>query len=245
MKDTRIQQFKINSYEVDESSAARLTSIANYLQEIAYNHANELGVGYQALLDRKMVWVLSRMHIEMNRFPIWDEIISVETWPRQIERLFANRDFRINDGEGKQIGKATTQWLVLDSIKHRPVKPFEDLFAFPLRTDTALDQVPGPVNPEGELEFSYTRTVHYSDLDVVGHVNNVKYIEWSVDALPAGLLSEYRITAMTINYLQEALRNEEVSILVSEIIENRIWVSAFRHSDKKEIIKVQFLLDKR
>lgn len=141
MKDTRIQQFKINSYEVEQSTAARLTSIANYLQEIAYNHANELGVGYHQLLSRKMVWVLARLQIEMYRYPIWDEVISVETWPRPFERLLANRDFRISDSMGELIGRATTRWLVLDSEKHRPVRPFDDLFAFPLRTDCSFEKI--------------------------------------------------------------------------------------------------------
>jgi len=245
MKDTRIQQFKINSYEVEESTSARLTSIANYLQEIAYNHANELGVGYHALLKRKMVWVLSRLHIEMERYPVWDEVITVETWPRPFERLFANRDFKISDSSGKRIGRATTQWLVLDSEKHRPVRPFDDLFAFPLRTDPSLDNPIEAVEPQGEMSFSCSRHVRYSDLDVVGHVNNVKYIEWALDALPLSILNEYRISAMTIAYLQEARKDDEVSILVSSILDSTIWVKAVRHSDQKEVVRVQFRLDKR
>jgi len=242
MNDTRIQKFKINSYEVDESAAARLTSIANYLQEIAYNHANELGVGYHELLARKMVWVLSRLHIEMDKYPSWDEILTVETWPRPIERLFANRDFRLSDQDGKQVGRASTQWLVLDSEKHRPVRPFDDLFAFPLRSDSAFSEVPGAINPSEVLEPVYRRKVRYSDLDVVGHVNNVKYIEWSLDALDPALIRQHPVKSMTVNYLQEARREDDVTINASSVRDGKLWVNGNREADGKEVFRAEFRL---
>ncbi len=243
MKDTRIQQFKINSYEVDKSAVARLTSIANYLQEIAYNHANELGVGFHTLLDQKMVWVLSELYIEMDNYPVWDEIITVETWPRPFERLFANRDFRITDKKGILIGWATTKWLVLDNERDRPVRPDESHFAFPLRTDLSFEKSPEMNIPDVGFRIAYSRKVSYSDLDVVGHVNNVKYIEWALDALPSDLLDNYSIKTFSVKYLHEARKGDEICISVSELRDNIICVSALREEDNKEIIRVVFRLD--
>ena len=49
------------------------------------------------LFKLNMTWVLSRLHVQILRFPFWRERIHLETWPSGKKGKFATRDFLIYD----------------------------------------------------------------------------------------------------------------------------------------------------
>jgi hypothetical protein len=68
-----------------------------------------------------------------------------------------------------------------------------------------------------DLRVCETRSVKYADLDVVGHVNNVKYIEWCTDAVDPDLVMEEGISGFSINFISEARLGEQVEIRCSSL----------------------------
>ena len=124
------KEFSISSYDLDPGGKARLTTLANFFQETAYQHAKELGLGYEDMKVRKTIWALSRMRIQIHRYPAWNERIMLETWPSGAEKLFALRDFRVLDAGGEVIATASTAWLILDMDTHRIIRPREMMEQF-------------------------------------------------------------------------------------------------------------------
>ena len=170
------KEFTIASCDLNTKGHARLTSMANFFQEVAYYHASELGLGYHEMKTRKTTWVLSRMRIHMKRYPVWNEQIKLETWPSGAERLFALRDFRVLDSKGEIIGMASTAWLIMDIDTHRLIRPKEMMEQFKMIVhdvqmfDRPLDKIAAP----GECRLMKEHEVVFSDLDIVGHVNNAQ-----------------------------------------------------------------------
>ncbi len=239
------KEFTISSYDLNPKGQARLTSMANFFQEVAYHHASELGFGYDDLKSRKTTWVLSRMRIHMKRYPVWNDRIILETWPSGTERLFALRDFRVVDSSGEVIGMASTAWLILDLDSHRLVRPREMLEQFKQIThgkrmfDKALDKIAVPENA-GLLN---THKVVFSDLDIVGHVNNVKYMEWCIDAVSTAENTALEIRELEINFTHEALLGELIHITGAEPEGGEIFFKATREADDQEIITARLKLD--
>ena len=58
--------FSISSYDLNPKKQARLTTMANFFQEMAYHHADQLGFGYDDLKEKQTYWVLSRMKIRIK-----------------------------------------------------------------------------------------------------------------------------------------------------------------------------------
>ncbi len=208
------KEFTIASYELDPRGEARLTTMANYFQEVAYHHANQLGFGYNQMKERRTLWMLSRMKIRMLKLPVWNDTTVVETWPSGIDKLFALRDFRVTDISGELLGVATTCWLIVDMNTHRPIRPGVELERFSKIVfgdpvfESNLEKI---VVPDAH-GFLGKHKVVFSDVDIVGHVNNVKYMEWSIDAvMPAGL-TDRAIGEFEINFLHEALMGNHVVI---------------------------------
>ena len=235
------KEFTISSYDLNPKGQARLTTMANFFQEVAYHHASELGLGYDDMKSRKTMWVLSRMRIQMKRYPVWNERIKLETWPSGAERLFALRDFRVLDTKGDVIGMASTAWLILDIDTHRLIRPKEMMEQFKLIVhdvqmfDRPLEKISVP----GETRQMEMHDVRFSDLDIVGHVNNVRYMEWCIDAATSSENAELDILELEINFTHEALFGDRIQISGYDHTGGEAYFVATRESDDQEIISAR------
>jgi acyl-ACP thioesterase len=236
--NTFSSEFKISSFDLNPKGRARLTAMANFFQEMAYHHANELGLGYDDMKSRKTTWVLSRMRIHMKRYPEWNELIVLETWPSGAERLFALRDFRVLDSGGEIIGMASTAWLILDIDTHRLIRPKEMMEQFKMIIhDVQMFQEPlDKIHIPGDTRLIKKHLVVFSDLDIVGHVNNVKYMEWCIDAITSADNTGQEIGEFEINFNHEALLGDLINIYGYESDDGDFFFLASREKDGKEII---------
>ncbi len=237
MENTIFKKYQVSSYEVDPNRSARLTTLANYFQEIAYIHAGRLEVGYTDLANNNAAWILSRMRIRIKKYPVWDDELVVETWPHGIEKIFALRDFRMRDKQEDVIAEGSTCWLMVDTKSHRPLRISEDFIHVETRTDSVFDTMPGKIDLPGDMHPVYSRQVRYSDLDVVGHVNNVKFIEWATDALDETLQLSGGILDFTINYIAEARPGNEAVIFVSEPLDGKYFLQGKSSDGKTEYFR--------
>jgi medium-chain acyl-[acyl-carrier-protein] hydrolase len=247
MASTFKQEFTISSYDLDPRGGARLTTLANFFQEIAYHHANELGFGYVDMKNRDTMWVLSRMKIRIERYPLWDDRIMVETWPSGTDKLFAIRDFRIHGVSGDVLGFATSYWLIVNMESHRPLRPKAELdrYAHIVYGEPVFDSLLEKIERPGPLARLEEHRVMFSDLDIVGHVNNVKYMEWCIDTAINELNDQRQILELEINYIHEALFGEMIDIYGipdgsrNHDISNPKTYMAIRPSDGAEIFRAR------
>jgi len=208
------QEFTISLFDSDWHGNAKLTSICNYLQEIAGNHVDQIGQGIHDLNQNNYAWVLSRMKIKIIRPARWKETIRIETFPTGLKSLYGARDFRIFDADDQIIALASSYWLVVDLKTHRPLRPHTVVKNMPIGNYTEvfeeeLDKLP-PLSQEAE--FIEEIKIHYSDIDINRHVNNVKYLKWLIDAFPHETLTDKPISELEINFLHELKLGEQILI---------------------------------
>ncbi|MBN1783740.1 MAG: hypothetical protein JW812_02105, partial [Alphaproteobacteria bacterium] len=116
----------VRSYDIDQYGRLSPLPLCDFLLDAAGNHAQKLGLSLHDLQSRQYTWVLSRMILKMDIYPVWRDTITIHTWPSGIEKLFALRDFEITDEQNRVIGAGVSAWLVIDVESRRPVriKPF-------------------------------------------------------------------------------------------------------------------------
>ena len=221
------EKFKIHSYEVDVTNTATLPAICQYLQEVASNHAEQLGFGVSWLLENQRTWMLSRLIVKMDAFPRVGEEILVYTWPSGTDRLLFLRDFSIERASGEVLGRAVSSWVFMNLEFRRPVHPSSKEFEYDFsRTgERALEVNPGKIPLLSGEEEKASFRVRYSDLDMNNHVNNIKYIEWVMESVDPEYRRTNRPVELSVNFLAEALYGQEVSI-------HAVDTEGFRHSVK-------------
>lgn len=188
----------VRYHELDSCGNLRVGTLLNYLQDTAGMHAALLGVSMAELRKLGLTWVLSRIHLVVERYPRADEIVTIRTWPATRQEVFTCREFELRDGHGAWVARATTSWAVLNVTTRRPVRLEENLPPYPLMPQRAVDDdfASLPAFPEPaatEMGFRVLR----SDLDLNNHVNNTIYVGWALEAVPdavaAGKLTELEI----------------------------------------------------
>ena len=203
---------------VDGSGGLSLAAAFDYFQEAAIRHAEHLGVGREPMSALGQGWVLSRVSVAVLRRPREAEQITVRTWPRGWERLFALRDFDIQDGAGTPLVIARSCWLIVDLEKRRPLRPQAAMEKLP--RNEGLDALPDGgkgLSAAPEAEKAAERTAAYSDIDFNGHMNNARYVQWIQDIIEPGALERAARARLDINYLSEVKRGETLELWKARI----------------------------
>ena len=203
---------KIHSFEVDFNQKLTVTALFNYLQEIAGEHAQLLGYGWEHLLQKDWFWVLSRVEVVINRLPRWTEQVTLITWPRGIDGIFALRDFEMYDDHGQRIIAVTSSWLVLSIQTRRPVRV--DWFSnFNFARNTAMERnAPKLAERDNSPEFSETLVVRVGDIDINHHVNNVRYIDWAYNTFSIDHLKNFSPSRVVVNFNAEGKANDTIAV---------------------------------
>jgi acyl-ACP thioesterase len=215
------QEFPIRYHELDSHGLLRPVTLLNFVQDAGGMHAAQLGVSVRDLRQRGLTWVLSRVHLVVDRYLHADDVIMLRTWPSTREGLFSCREFEMRDRNGALFSRATSSWAVLNLETRRPVRLQECLPQYPLTVRRALDDdfASLPHFPDTaddtfrELPFQVRR----SDQDSNHHVNNTVYTDWALEAVPDDVAACH-LQSLEVSFRAEVLYGDSI---LSQCVVNR------------------------
>jgi medium-chain acyl-[acyl-carrier-protein] hydrolase len=212
------EPLRICSYDVDFTRRATLTSLSRYFLEAAWNHAEAMGVGFEYMRRQGKGWVLSRLLCEVREYPVWRSQVTLRTWPRATEALFAMRDFEMVNGAGNRLAAGSSAWLVLDATTRRPQRLQKLLpHLTGLKHKAALGRDPAKLPKAETWTHGSSAVVRYTDIDVNRHVNSSRYVSWILDTYPSSYHSDHAVRVLEINYLGETLEGESLSVRTQQM----------------------------
>ena len=202
--------------ELDFKGRWKPDNIFLTMQEAAGIHAERLGVGYGALRQKGIGWVLIRTSLKMDKYPDVHTAVTVTTWPEPEKRMLFPRFFMFQDGSGNLLGTASTLWALMDIENRTLVVPAAKGITVQTPTEPPLKlELPGKVRmPEGEIAES-SICPKYSDLDINNHVNNSKYIDWFTDQIPLELHARGFLSEISVSYSKEIRSGSTVKLAFS------------------------------
>ena len=243
MNKTFSKDYTITCYEADANKLMRPTAMLDLMQEAANVNAMTLGFGYDEMISSNTAWVLSRINVKFINTPKWRDEVNLQTWHKGVSKLFYLRDFILSDKEGNPMILATTSWLIIDMNTRRLVRN-SDLALSDTAMDaiaTPADKVVVPVDIEPELVRKHPVT--WSEIDSNGHVNNVKYVVWAIDAIEQETIKEKPLKELLVNYDAEVMPGDTVKIfrIKQESEEGTIYYITGKVGDKQNFsVKLVF-----
>lgn len=208
------EEVLVKSFETDTRSRWRPSCFFQAMQEAATHHAAHLGFQYLDMLAQNRIWILSRMKIQFVDFPGLGEAVCIRTWPKGIQqKLFFMRDFEITGAGGRNLARATSAWILIDPSARRMLLPQSLPGKVPdngglAALDEPLERIHLPAGMEERLQA----TASYSAIDLMGHVNNARYIEWIADSFQYAEFAERTLAWLQINYINEVRPGEMVAV---------------------------------
>lgn len=228
----------IRSSDLTPHGSASVLALCVYLQEVAGHHADALGVSMRRLQAENQAWVLSHLHLELDRPPRGDETVTVETWPSGLEGLYATREFLLSTDD-IETGRATSRWFVIDTERRRPARPPRLLYDIetpdrPPVLPHDFDDLPVP----DRVDHEATWTARYHDLDLNRHVNSVRYLDWALGTLPDALLNAHQCAGFALQFRSEATLGTPVraTAQTEEPDDGPIAHHALHHADTNDLL---------
>lgn len=206
------KQYVVKSHEVDCHGFLRLLSLMNIMQDIALENADVIGVGLDTCRQHNLSWVGSNYLLQIVRFPRLHEKFTIETWPDDSKLCSAIRNFVIFDEMKNPIIKATSQWVLIDLERRRPVA-IEKYFS---GYETLHEQVIAAefmkiiTPPENCRHYEYR--VRFDDIDVNKHVNNAVYALWASESIDESYRFEHLPQEIEICFRKETFYGETVTV---------------------------------
>ena len=211
------QDICVPCHGTDASFCLKPAAFMDVAQEIAYWAAQQLGFGYDDLHVHHVAWVLARMHFHFEDPPRWRDRVTLYTWHKGASGLFFLRDFQLCGPQGRTLVTATSSWVVIDERTRRMVRP-EELDSLLDVEDGSVDSAiaeaaPKVAMPRGvEPESAGVHTVAYSDVDIIGHTNNARYMVWAMDCIDYGTASTRRVRDVYVNFNRETTPGTAVQL---------------------------------
>lgn len=204
------RQFPISSRHADFKSELRISSLINDYIQIAWQHAEALGLGYQHLKEKGLGWVLSRFTLKLDHQPKWPGEIEIKTWPKGMNRLFYLRDAKMYSN-GQHFASITSAWLIFDVKSKRPKVLYQDrAYLHELADKHAIEANVPSLKFEGTAAASFPYQVRYNDIDVNLHLTTVRYLEFLLDTYDIEFIRHHAPKALTVNFLREVVFGDEV-----------------------------------
>lgn len=210
------QQYQLTAGECNPELEMPLPLLMTRIIEIATLHANSWGVGYAKLIEENQAWVLSRVTIEMTRYPRVNEIYSVTTWIEDYNRHFSLRNMEFKAADGSTLGYARTVWVVINLATRESV----DISKLSYIRENVLGKE-CPIAPQGRLKLqqvtrSQDHTFGYVECDLNRHVNTVRYLELLLNQFPLETYDALMVQRMEIAFTKETRYNETVKVNIDE-----------------------------
>lgn len=223
-------EFMAEPFHCDFSKSLFLGHLGNHMLNAADFHATRRGFGMTELNPVHKTWVLSRLAIEMTKMPKEYARFNVETWIESAMKYFTNRNFRVVDAVDNNMvyGYGRSIWAMIDTETRQPA----DILAvrdgaiakYADMDKTCPIDVPSRVKMTAKAQLVASVETHYSDVDVNGHINSVKYIEHVLNLFDISWHKEHKVSRIDIAYVAESHCGDRLDFYREDMADGAICV---------------------
>ena len=206
------KDWEINFTQCNPIGYLKYTDLCNLIQLTAAAHSELGGISFSDMQAFNQAWVLSKMRVEITELPKWKDVITINTWINSLENSRSVRAIEVVLNGNTIIGSETF-WVVINTKIRRPEElklPISHFELFPERKATVTSF--SKIIVDDSLKKINEKEVVLSDLDIVNHVNNVKYLEWCLDYVDTELILNQKINSFEMNFLKELSLKDKVQI---------------------------------
>ena len=196
-------KMKIPFDMADMNGHIKLPDVILLSLQVSGMQSIELGVSDKAILENyNLVWIITDYDIKVVRLPRFAEEITIETEALSYNRLFCYRRFTIYDEAGQELVHMMATFILMDRDS-RKVQAVEPEIVAPYQSEFDKKLIRGPKYANLEEPISKDYHVRFYDLDMNGHVNNSKYLDWIFEVMGADFLTQYIPKKINLKYVKE------------------------------------------
>lgn len=209
------KEHTLKVYEVNCFGELKLLSLFNLLQEVASEHADTLGMGYQSCLQAKVAWVAASYRVDICVLPRIGQDFIIETWIADLNAVVSQRCYRIKDKQGNVLIEGMTNWALISSDTLRPVAITKNLSVDIKQIDGeklsfSSDKIKLQLPERTDFECHFMS--RFDEMDTNFHINNAIYPTWAAESLSPEWQETKVPTRVQINFKTPTKAFEKIDI---------------------------------
>lgn len=202
MSEILVEKRTLQAYQCDRYGNMRPLILMNELQGMGDKHAEKLGVGYEYCQSHGMAWVVTHYLVDIIEMPTEREELQIMTWPSCQDKLRATRDFEIRGADDRLLVRATSQWVLIDMARRRPLRLDENLPRWLINECRAWDRTFDKF-PDFAAQKTHTFKCRFDDIDVNQHINNAVYAVWATESVGYAFRNQHQLKRIELNFKKE------------------------------------------
>ncbi len=210
MSKSFTKEFYLRTSDFDCRMDLGPAAILDFFQDVAGEHARALGIGREAMAEGNRAWVIVKARYRVLATPKQFDRVRVSTWPLPPRRSIFRREYAMAATDGTPLVIGSSEWVVIDTERRR-LLPVGDVYPMQefLDAHNFEDGFPHIAEFDGEGE-AMTVLPQFSDIDANGHVNNIKYANYIMNAVCPG--EDEHIGDFEIEYHREVVADHPLSL---------------------------------
>ena len=193
---------ELQTYQCDRYGNMRPGILMNELQGMGDAHAENLGCGRTFIHENNIAWVVTHYLVDIVEMPRNGEMLEYSSWPAVQDNLRATRDFEIRGADGRLLVRATSQWILIDLGRRRPLR-LNDWLKMDWQTPMRAYDRKFEKFADFEAEKTHVFKCRFDDIDENQHINNAVYAVWATESVGYEYRNTHKLRGIELNYKHE------------------------------------------
>lgn len=191
--------------DIGKESKIKNKSLLEILENIGSYHSDKVGYGALDIERTKLTWILLEWKLKVIKRPMYGQVLTVNTWGRNMEKFFTYRDYELFDDNNNLCVIATSKWGLVNIETGKLARMTEDVInkykpeekeVFP---NENIEKIDIPKSFDNELTYKVTRR----DIDLNSHMHNLYYLDLAYEVLPEEEFNKRPFDNIRITYKKE------------------------------------------
>lgn len=210
------ENLKIQLKDIEKQGFIKNRGILEMFENVATHHSDSLNFGVNDVCKTGLSWILLDWKIKVINRPKYGEIFKINTWARKIngtlKKTYTYRDFEMYDENGNLCVVGTSKWVLINNTTCKIAPITDEVFARYDAEDRGvfeeaeLEKIKTPQDYISETDYEVSRR----DIDFVGHMHNLYYLDLAYNALPEEVFEKRPFDNFRISYKRELKLGESV-----------------------------------
>ena len=238
--------YDINYCDVNCFLEANTSCLLNLICDIGMRQSQSLGESVERLMNKGYGWVFYKYDFKFYKYPRVCEKFKVRTYCYGLKKFYAFRKYFLENENGELIGEGIATFLMINLKRRRLMRIPEDeykLYGVKEDLEDILEIEDIPKFEDGDLKKDFN--VGYREIDTNFHVNNVNYLDWSMETLPKEVILKKYVSRVVINFLKECSYGDNISCIGYITEDGKESIHKIVNNEGKELALVHLYLEDR
>lgn len=210
--------YRVKYSDISRNNKLTLKSLVAFLQEAAGAHSEQAGFGVNNIPETHRTWLLLNWKVKMIFHPHINEMLTINTWPRTMDKFYSYRDFEVFDSKNNLVAIASSKWIFVDTETKRIKKitpEVSEAYGGPVDKNVFETPFSDKIEIPNNLKLNFNYTIQRRDIDTNGHVNNLHYIDFALETLDEEIYAQNEFNNLEIEYKKEIKYKEKINCYYS------------------------------